>query len=132
MGFPMTERRNLKKKLNNMATFEEILDNLLEGLEKDSQADVNELARRVAAEMGLLCDETAVKDVNKTVEDIDSRYSELVKAKEDGVSTKQWLRKKIMQTASEHEMCEDEQVVMLESLADMKEKELNDNLDKIS
>ena len=115
-----------------MATFEEILDNLLAGLEKDPQADVNELARRIAAEMGLLCDETAVKDVNKTVEDIDSRYSELVKAKEDGVSTKQWLRKKIMQTASKHEMSENDQAVMLESLADMKERELNDNLDKIS
>ena len=115
-----------------MATFEEILNSLLEGLEKDPQADVNELARRIAAEMGLLCDETAVKDVNKTVEDIDSRYSELVKAKEDGVSTKQWLRKKIMQTASKHEMSENDQAVMLESLADMKERELNDNLDKIS
>ena len=37
-----------------------------------------------------------------------------------------------MQTASKHEMSENDQAVMLESLADMKERELNDNLDKIS
>lgn len=43
-----------------MATFEEILNSLLEGLEKDPQADVNELAEQKAVEMGLRCDSVSL------------------------------------------------------------------------
>lgn len=116
-----------------MTTFEEILNSLLEGLEMDPQADVNKLAGQKAAEMGLQCDAAKVEEVNGIIESIDSKYIELVKQKEEsGISTQSWLRKSIMKTAAEHNMNEEEQTSFLESLAENKERELDDNLDKMN
>lgn len=116
-----------------MATFEEILNRLLEQLEKDPQADVNELAEQKAVEMGLRCDAGKVEEVNGIIDSIDSKYLEIVKQKEEsGISTQSWLRKSIMKTAAEHNMNEEEQTSFLESLADNKERELGDNLDKMN
>ena len=116
-----------------MATFEEILNSLLEGLEKDPQADVNELVQQKATEMGLKCDATKVEEVNGIIESIDSKFLELVKQKEgSGISTQSWLRKSIMKTAAEHNMNEEEQTSFLEYLAENKERELDDNLDKMN
>lgn len=116
-----------------MTTFEEILNSLLEGLEKDPQADVNELAEQKASEMGLRCDAAKVEEVNGIIESIDSKYLELVKQKEEsGISTQAWLRKSIMKTAAEHNMNEEAQISFLESLAENKDRELGDNLDKMN
>lgn len=116
-----------------MTTFEEILNSLLEGLEKDPQADVNELAAQKAVEMGLRCDAAEVEEVNGIIDSIDSKYLELVKQKEEsGISTQSWLRKSIMKTAAEHNMNEEEQTSLMEFLAENIERELDDNLDKMN
>lgn len=116
-----------------MTTFEEILNSLLEGLEKDPQADVNKLAEQKAAKMGLKCEAAEVEEVNGIIDSIDSKYLELVKQKEEsGISTQSWLRKSIMKTAAEHNMNEEEQTSLMEFLAENIERELDDNLDKMN
>lgn len=116
-----------------MATFEEILDSLLKDLEKNPQADVNKLAEQKAAKMGLKCEAAKVEEVNGIIDSIDSKYLELVKQKEQsGISTQSWLRKSIMETAAEHNMNEEEQTSLMEYLAENKERELSDNLDKMN
>ena len=116
-----------------MATFEEILTSLLKELEKNPQADVNNLAKQIAAKLRLKCDAGKVEEVNGIIESIDSKFLELVKQKEgSGISTQSWLRKSIMKTAAEHNMNEEEQTSFLEYLAENKERELDDNLDKMN
>ena len=115
-----------------MATFEEILNSLLEGLEKDPQADVNNLAKQIAAKLRLKCDAGKVEEVNGIIDGIDSKYLELVEQKEGtGISTQSWLRKNVLKTAADHNMSEEEQASFLESLAEHIEHEIDDNLDRI-
>ena len=116
-----------------MATFEEILNSLLEGLEKDPQADVNNLVKQIAETLRLKCDAGNVEEVNGIIDGIDSKYLELVGQKEEtGISTQSWLRKSILKTAAEHNMSEEEQTTFLESLAENFEQNIDDNLEKLN
>ena len=116
-----------------MATFEEILTSLLKELEKNPQADVNNLVKQIAETLRLKCDAGNVEEVNGIIDGIDSKYLELVGQKEEtGISTQSWLRKSILKTADEHNMSEEEQTTFLESLAKHFEQNIDDNLEKLN
>lgn len=116
-----------------MATFEEILTSLLKELEKNPQADVNNLVKQIAAKLRLKCDAGKVEEVNGIIDGIDSKYLELVGQKEEtGISTQSWLRKSILKTAAEQNMSEEEQTMFLESLAEHLEQNIDDNLEKLN
>ena len=116
-----------------MATFEEILTSLLKELEKNPQADVNNLVKQIAETLRLKCDAGKVEEVNGIIDGIDSKYLELVGQKEEtGISTQSWLRKSILKTAAEHYMSEEEQTTFLESLAENFEQNIDDNLEKLN
>ena len=116
-----------------MATFEEILTSLLKELEKNPQADVNNLVKQIAETLRLKCDAGNVEEVNGIIDSIDSKYLELVGQKEEtGISTQSWLRKSILKTSAEHNMSEEEQTTFLESLAEHLEQNIDDNLEKLN
>lgn len=112
-----------------MATFEEILDNLLAGLEKDPKADVNELARKCAKDLNLNCDCNEIDQVNELIRRFDSKYNELAAAKkETGSPTEAWVAKEISVIGEKAGMPESDQVMLMEEIKKASDKSFDESL----
>ena len=106
-----------------MATFEEILNSLLEGLEKDPQADVNKVAQQCAKDMNLNC------DCNDLIQRFDGKYNELAAAKkETGTPTEGWFAKEISVIGKKAGMPESDQVMLIEEIKKASDKSFDDSL----
>ena len=112
-----------------MATFEEILNSLLEGLEKDPQADVNKVAQQCAKDMNVNCDCNEIEQVNDLIQRFDGKYNELAAAKkETGTPTEGWFAKEISVIGKKAGMPESDQVMLIEEIKKASDKSFDDSL----
>ena len=112
-----------------MATFEEILNSLLEGLEKDPQADVNKVAQQCAKDMNINCDCNEIEQVNDLIQRFDGKYNELAAAKkETGTPTEGWFAKEISVIGKKAGMPENNQVMLIEEIKKASDKSFDDSL----
>lgn len=115
-----------------MASFDDILNSLLEEVEKNPNVDITTIVGTKAEELGLDANVEEIVNANSLIERFDENYSQLVKEKEEeGVSTEAWMRKKIMASATEGNLSDEDKVKFFELLAEAGQKNNDETIDNL-
>lgn len=79
------------------AYFDDILNAVLDGIEKNPQDDVASVMKTKSKELGLEVDSSALETSDYLMESFDGKYRDLVTEKENNeVTTEAWMRRQIM------------------------------------
>lgn len=104
-------------------SYDDILNALLKEYESNPQANVNTLAQSVAKMLDLKLNENKLEQVNALIDSFNDSYNNLIEEKErNGSTTEAWMRKRLSSIAADQGLNEEEQVEMIELVADTLEE----------